>query len=165
MWISCSVEHFHSPAWLVLPWCLSLVQLEVRMQTAPRLRKALTEFPRSVLPQRDMNTIICWWFPHANKAKRRSHGISSSARAKRQRVSTSSRNWGRELSFGSWPRKPEMKPATGCRVPKITSEYQRKGSRLQTLQWTQSEGMRWQAQEPHHACVPLSLKVPVFAFF
>lgn len=66
------MEYFHSPASLVLPWCLSLRQLEVRMQRAPQLRKTLPEFPRSLLPQRSMDTITCWRFPHANKAKRRS---------------------------------------------------------------------------------------------
>lgn len=63
MWISCSVEHFHSPAWLVLPWCLSLVQLEVRMQTAPRLRKALTEFPRSVFHRGTWTRLYAGDFP------------------------------------------------------------------------------------------------------
>lgn len=45
------------------------------MPTAPCLRKVLPVFLRSLLPQRSMDTIICWRFPHANKAKRRSHGV------------------------------------------------------------------------------------------
>lgn len=49
-------------------------QPETRMQTAPRSEKALTEFLIS-LPGRSMETVLCWRFPHANKAERRSHGV------------------------------------------------------------------------------------------
>lgn len=113
-----------------------------------------------------MDSILCWQFPHANKAKRRSHQVSSSAQAKRQWVSTSSRNWGRQLSFGSWPRRPEMKPATGS---KNHLEYQCQGSRLKTFQGAQSSlDQGWRDEVPSTATSPyllLSLEVPALAFF
>lgn len=138
--MSFAVEYFHSPPSLLVPWCLSLRQQEVRMQAALWLRKALLVFRGPYCRGGAWTRLYAGDFPVLIKLRGGASVFHHWPGLRGIKLAFPYET-GRELSFGSWPRMTEMKlrqPSAGVlkstldflgrsQVYKLSSKCEEKG--------------------------------------